>query len=251
MNGIRISHRIVFIVSILIANGIFANSHFENGLHAFHQKKYDTATDFFRQSIETDPNNLSAYYNLGVCAEKIGNDAEALWAFEKVLKYKPNDRETLLLAAEVHRKIHSNEYVPVLGPFTSLLFTLSANTWAVLSLLFSLLVLVSVFVSYKTDSSNWKKLFIGAGVISLASMIGCIYLGFSVNEHQQENRYGMVIQETPVSVYTHPNESGEIPDIDIQPGTRVQIRSKETDYYQIETPEDLVCYIKKVDLTLI
>lgn len=251
MRRIPVTHSFLLFVAVLLTNGILANSYFEKGLRAFHQKNYNTATELFRQAIEDDPNNLSVYYNLGVCAEKTGNDAEALWAFEKVLKYSPNDRETLLLAAEVHRKIHSDEYEPVMGQTESLLFTLSPNTWAILALLFSLLVLTSVIIVYNVNSNNWRKAAIGLGITSLFVMGGCLYLGFSVNEYQQENRYGLVIQQTPVSAFVNLNELGEMPDMQIQSGTRVQILSNETDFYQVETPDDGICYIKKVDLALI
>jgi tetratricopeptide (TPR) repeat protein len=59
-------------------------------IHQEHLKVYEEAISFYTQAIGSDRNYFEAYYNRGLCHEKLGNLDQAEIDFRKALEINPN-----------------------------------------------------------------------------------------------------------------------------------------------------------------
>ncbi|MGC4008967.1 MAG: tetratricopeptide repeat protein [Pseudomonas sp.] len=57
----------------------------QQGEAAYHAGQLDTAIDFYRRAIEVDPAYGQAFSNLGLAYQKVGRDAESIWANRKAI----------------------------------------------------------------------------------------------------------------------------------------------------------------------
>lgn len=67
-------------------------SHFEVGQFFFLNEKYDQAIAEFKKAIIDGPNDVEAYYNLGVVYETKNMMKEAKEAFRKALDLEPKHK---------------------------------------------------------------------------------------------------------------------------------------------------------------
>ena len=76
-------------------------------------------------SLNEDPNNISALYNLGMTQIQLKNFGEAIWAFESVLKRNPGDSQAEEQLLYVYTELGAvNEWQHMLGPFEKALVLL-------------------------------------------------------------------------------------------------------------------------------
>lgn len=55
------------------------------GEKAYHAKNYDKAIEYYNSSISLNPDDGQTYSNLGLAYQKLGNNAEAIWANRKAI----------------------------------------------------------------------------------------------------------------------------------------------------------------------
>ncbi|MGK0703858.1 tetratricopeptide repeat protein [Yokenella regensburgei] len=64
----------------------------------YSQKKYDEAISYFTDAINTYPENVKAYGNLGLVYQKVGRTAEAIWANRKAISLASGDNAATIRA---------------------------------------------------------------------------------------------------------------------------------------------------------
>ena len=187
---------IIFIVSFLTF-GVQAASDFDSGVEAFQAKKYDSAIAFFNAAVKKSPSDISSYYNLGLAHKEQENYSEALWAFEKVLRYSPNDGEVKELARFCYDQLHPNkDWSPRIGAFKSALYSLTAGTWAIMSIILAVLFAGSLFVFTRSTNGSWRRVYILMMSASMPLMIACILIGNGANKYMNDSSFAITLMET-------------------------------------------------------
>ena len=133
-----------------------ANNLYTNGEYAKAIIKYDSILSNNIESYEI-------YYNLGNCYYKIGDWANAIWHYEKSLKFEKNEKTMQNLALTNSKIIDKIEPLPQIFykkwiiNISQLLNTKSWQTLALLSvwifLIFRILILFTSFKKYKLSNS--------------------------------------------------------------------------------------------------
>lgn len=68
------------------SSNLTARMYFDQGRDAFSHSRFDTAADFFRKAIETDPQYTEAHRFLAESYEKLGYAHRAKKAWEQLLR---------------------------------------------------------------------------------------------------------------------------------------------------------------------
>jgi len=74
---------------------------FNLGCLATQENNFGEAVDFFRRSIELDPQFADAWYNLALCYERLGQKAEARKAWDRYLELLPHDSARQEIVAHI------------------------------------------------------------------------------------------------------------------------------------------------------
>lgn len=71
-----------------------ADQHNERGVDFLEEEDYERAAEEFQQAIELRRDDPIYYYNLGLAWENLGNDREAIHAYETAVRLDPGAAET-------------------------------------------------------------------------------------------------------------------------------------------------------------
>src|SRR5574344_500106 len=105
---------IAFIILLGCLNQAFADTqnvsteakfYYNQGVDYYKGGLYDKSMDAFRQAINTDPNYIDAYYNLGTILEYQKQDSAALAMFKQIILRKPDDYDSVYKAAEISNRL--------------------------------------------------------------------------------------------------------------------------------------------------
>lgn len=210
------------IVALLISLGslqLFAGKDpFSEGVKAHGEKNYTLAAQKFTEAISSESNNSSAYYNLGMAEMGNGHFGAATWAFEKVLKFDPNDGEALAKLERCQEELDPGmPYSPVLNSIESTLYGISSDIWAILAILCSLTFgLCLVFFKIKKHPSL-RRVFLITGFFSLLAIGFCTYTASATYTYFGTEKFGIVVQPK-ISTYL----DDENPDnTELKEGTRL------------------------------
>jgi hypothetical protein len=94
--------------SLMLAHPVYAESAetlFTQGQTAYNQGQLEQALDYFKQTVQTDPNYVDAYFNIGAIYYNLKRYPEALEAFNQLLQRDPNDQAARYETAKVFQKM--------------------------------------------------------------------------------------------------------------------------------------------------
>ena len=66
---------------------------------------YNKALEEFEKAIKIDSSYITVYFNIGLCHYYLNNKKEAIYNFNKVVDYYPNDIEALINLVKCYREI--------------------------------------------------------------------------------------------------------------------------------------------------
>ena len=68
----------------------FQSNHYELGMKALDEKRYDEAVQQFTHAIAAEPKDYTLHFNLGLAYSLLGKDADAVPEYQKALEMKPD-----------------------------------------------------------------------------------------------------------------------------------------------------------------
>jgi tetratricopeptide (TPR) repeat protein len=194
---IRRLHVIVFFLSFATLS-IAKDNHFENGRKAFDKEDFKTAVTFFETDLNEHPNNVSGWFNLGLAYNAEKKYSDAIWAFEKVLKHRPNDVEAIDNIIHNYTELGNGlEWQSDLTHFQRSTYGMGSNFWSISAIVLSIITAVLIFALRKKIRPNNKKLLIFSAAFTFLIMISCIVLGQQTRSFEQSNEYGIITKAIP------------------------------------------------------
>ncbi|MGA1825003.1 MAG: tetratricopeptide repeat protein [bacterium] len=92
---------------------------FELGINYYDEGNFSKAAYFFNQAIETEPDLMEAYYNLGATLEALNDVHAAVTVYEGIIKLWPQEKEAYsrlaLLYTEIDNQSIADTYQPKMG----------------------------------------------------------------------------------------------------------------------------------------
>lgn len=87
--------RKIFLILILLFNGLALADSIDEGVAAYQTKKYQLAITKFKQALDSGYQNASLYYNLGNSFFNLESYGEAIFYYRKALMLEPNDKKVI------------------------------------------------------------------------------------------------------------------------------------------------------------
>jgi len=219
----RLKCLIIVLVSSLCALHSYSSDLFDQGLKAANDKKITQAINLFNKVIEQESNNVAAYYNLGNCYYQNKSYGEAIWAYERVLKLSPTDSEAPSNIELCYKKLNNaSVWAPHTNGLQRLIYSVRPTIWAILSIVISILMGISIFLLFKMKNNSWKRfhfmLLFGETVFLLAFLVATN----TSSTYLTAEYFAIVTQE---SIPTYMNDLGEKAELELKEGTKVELLS--------------------------
>lgn len=244
-----IKYIILSVFSALFVLSSFAESKFDQGLKAANQKKYKEAIYLFEEVIEHEKSNTSAYFNLGNCYFENKEYGKAILAYERVLKYAPRDGETPSNLELCYKKLgNDQQWVPHTNGIQRMIYGIGSNTWAVLAIVVSVCMGLSIFLLLKLKNSGWKRLHLLLLTGEAVLLIGFVISAKSSENHLASNKFAIVTQKT---IPTYMNEQGEKSTVTLQEGTKVELLNSTQQMVEVMLPDSRSVLVAIEDVEVI
>lgn len=154
----------ILYILLLSTQIFFAQTGFEKGNEFYKNAKYEQAVEAYESVLNVNKQqSAELFFNLGNCYYRLNKVAPAIYNYEKALLLSPNDSEIANnLKFAQKRTIDEIKVIPKVG-FGKLLRDFTGiyqyNTWAWISITFSVLFLGSFCGYYFSQISLSKRLF--------------------------------------------------------------------------------------------
>lgn len=171
-------------------------SRFDRAEQAHMEKKFKEAIKLWEEEAAARPNNPSVYFNLGLAYKAEKKYPQAIWAFEKTLKFQPKDSEAIQLIEACYTEMDSNQsWKDETGTFQRALIAMGSDFWSALAIIFSVLGGVCVILAKRTKVNVKRKWYIGTTVFSVVTLFLCIANASSSYQYEHNHDYAIVMDE--------------------------------------------------------
>jgi tetratricopeptide (TPR) repeat protein len=213
---------------------------------AYTEGKYNNAVELYQKIIDGGFESAALYYNLGNAYFKVSDMASAILYYEKSLKLRPGDENTVFNLRVAQTKIIDKiEELP--QPFfkrfwADLRTFFSVNTWGVLSIIgIALTLLCTAF--YLLASRVWmRKLTFWLGSLFLVITFMSFIVAWSQYSHIQSTPEAIIFNPT-VQVKSSPDANSTDIFV-IHEGTKVRITDQLGEWNEIRIANGSVGWVK-------
>lgn len=217
---------ITFLSILVVSKGYSQNSPqewFAKGNTFYKEGKYQEAIDSYQKIENTQ--NAEVYFNLANSYYKLNKVAYAIYYYEKALKINPSysDAKNNLVFA---KRMTIDAIEPLPKTFLQRLSKntiqqLSYNTWAMISVISSFLLVVFFMLYYFSYSSTKKIVWFNISILALVSMLLSVIFTFS-SYNIKRSQHSAIVFSPSVEVKNAPTTSGEAI-FELHEGTKVQL----------------------------
>ncbi|KDN55222.1 batE [Flavobacterium seoulense] len=221
---------------MLVSPVFFAQSGFEKGNDLYKNGKYEQAVDAYNSVLSEKKQSAELYFNLANAYYKLNKVAPAIYNYEKALVLKPNDADIANnLRFAQKRTVDEIKVVPTVG-FAKLLRdftgTYHYNTWAWISVSFSVLFLISFLGYYFSALSLNKRLFFFGMFVMFVLLVSSVSSAIFERSYFKNERPAIIFAEK-TEVKSEPQNKGTNV-IVLHEGTKVFVKEKVDNWKKVE-----------------
>lgn len=230
-----------------------AQAMWNSGNEAFSKGEWQSALEFYRNIENSGLQSSKLYYNIGNTFFKMGETGQAILYFERALKLDPSNQDAknnLSIASQM--VLDKIEDVPdfFIATWThSLRDSMSADGWAVLTLLLAVIIAALLIAVRRTSSEGVRK---SCFIISciLCIIIICTFLFSISNKTAVTNQENAIVTSPVSSVKSSPAEGGTSIFV-LHEGTKVEILDNLGEWTKIELADGRQGWISAGTITII
>lgn len=231
----------------------FSNNDFEKGNIAYQNGHYHDAVLSYEKVLTSNKSSAELYFNLGNCYYKLHKVAPAIYNYEKALLLNPDDEEiknNLKFAQNL--QVDDIKEVPQVG-FAKMIHSITAifnyNTWALLSVILSF-VLLALFVGYYFSARTiFKRIFFVSLFVVTILFALSIVISFSEKTRFNNDQPAIVFDEV-VTVKNEPKSIGSDA-FTLHEGTKVFVVESLADWSKIKLSDGNDGWISKKSIKLL
>lgn len=223
---------------------------FDEGNTLYNEGDYKGAIEKYTSILESGEHSAALYYNMANANYKLNNIAPTLYYYEKALLLAPNDEDiknNIVFAQNM--TLDAIEVLPQTG-FTKIVENsvgkLTYNNWAIVSIVFMFLFVITFLLYYFSYKQQLKRLFF---ILSITSIAICIFsVIFSFQEFNKfQNDRPAIIFAIESNVKSEPNNRSEDVFL-LHEGTKVSVLDDLNDWKKIRLDDGKIGWIPKIDL---
>ncbi|NEV92811.1 tetratricopeptide repeat protein [Psychroflexus sp. YR1-1] len=223
-----------------------AEETFEKANSAYADDQFEEAIQLYNSILKEGLVSSEVYFNLGNAYFKQNKLANAIYHYEKALQYDPADpeiKENLEIArTQTVDKVAEGPESQFSAFMYTVTHTLKLNTWAWVSLVFSILFGVWMVFYFRSANAKGKRKNFSLALIFLAFALGSLLLGRFQSQLQNERSYAIIF-ENQLPVYGEPNPRSDV-NFELNAGTKVKLGSSFRDYTEIELSDGSKGWVK-------
>jgi tetratricopeptide (TPR) repeat protein len=231
----------MYLLIILFSSLAFSqpNQTFNEANEAYADDEFEKAIELYSRVLNQGLISPELYFNLGNAYYKQNDLANAIYHYEKALQLRPNDKDVLENLEIANTQTIDKIEDPPESNLNALLFDithlLTVNTWAWVSIAFSLCFGFFIVLYFNSSTSRAKRR--NFVLASLCVLCGILSFGFGRFQNQVlENQSYAIMFEDQVNVLVEPNPRSEV-NFQLNKGTKVNTGSTFRDFTEIELPD--------------
>ncbi len=242
---------VVILFSLFIISGlkILAQSpeHFMQIANRYYQEKnYQEAINTYQKILSQGYESSALYYNLGNSYFRLGKLGYAILNYERALKLSPGDDDILynlrIANARTVDRIIELPKLFIVKWWEILLTSLTLNNWSLLTILFYMLLLISISIYLYTKNITLQRYAFNSGIISLIIFVILIIILISRFNYEKSTNYGILL-ESVYSAKVAPDENSNDVFI-IHEGVKFIIEDKVNDWSKIRLADGKIGWIQ-------
>jgi tetratricopeptide (TPR) repeat protein len=232
--------KLIFLLAVLFSfNGTAQNSQlFEAANKAYGAGNYNEAIEKYEQILANGETSAAVHFNLGNSYYKLNSIAPSIYHYEKALQLEPGDEDVINNLGFARNMtidaLGQEESKGFYGIFESSTTAFSASGWGWVAVFCMLVFVVFILVYYFSSKTVVKRLLFISGMFFLILAIASAVIGFTKQDLQENNNYGIVFSEE-VEVKTEPSPVSEEAFI-LHEGAKVKITEDFQGWVEIELP---------------
>lgn len=206
-----------------------------------------------KEQLEKGLEAAQLYYNLGDAYFRVNDFAHARLNYEKALLLDPGDRDTRhnidYLSTKIEDKILVADTFFLSTWFRAVQNLFTSNTWAVISVVFFLLLMACLAVFFFTREVVVKKVTFYVGIVSMLVVIFANVFSFK-QKNKIEERDTAVIMSGSAPIYSSPDSNSKELFI-LHSGTKVDITKEDRSWLEIEVDNGSVGWVQREKIEII
>ncbi|MFP5470096.1 MAG: tetratricopeptide repeat protein [Bacteroidia bacterium] len=228
---------------------LFSNEKlFKKGIEHYNNQNYSEALIYFDSLTKSSFFSAEIFYNIGNCYYKQNELGKAILYYEKAKKLSPNDEDIIHNLNFCNRLIRDKAGKVHESPLNRLFFgNLSANTYAILSLIFFLIA--TIFIVIKLLLSINYKIRITIIISALLLALSFLSLAYFTNHYQTKERYAIIIP-SKVNIHVEPKEESKVTFV-LHEGSKIEILEVLEDWKKIKFGDGKIGWINASNIELI
>lgn len=218
----------------------------------YSQGDFNKAIELYQQTTEEGV-SAEVYYNMANCYYRLNQIASAILYYERSLLLAPGDKDACF-NLEI-TKLNTVDKIEPIGQFfitegyNSIRDLFNTNQWSYGAITCFLLLIACLFLYFFSKKIFLKKIGFYSGVILL---IFCLLANIFAHDQKKKltNRNTAIIFSPTTTIKSSPNSSGTDLFI-LHEGTKVKVKNKLGEWYEIETVDGNVGWIKSSEIEII
>lgn len=239
---------IILLLLPLISTSPFAQTPEElmNRANGYYQnEQWNEAIETYEQILNQGYEGAALYYNLGNSYFKSGNLGRAILNYERALKLEPGDDDVefnLRLAnARTVDRIREVPKLFLLEWWDLIVASLTPGNWALLVILFYLLLLVSIGLYLLTGNLNLQKLSIYSGIVSFAALIILVIILISAVNNKTSYDHGILLTGIATAKVSPDEQSSDA--FIIHEGLKFEIQDQVSNWSKIKLADGKIGWL--------
>lgn len=237
---------LLLFVTYLLSSPLFAagdhSQWWEKANELYSNEQYDSAAQYYERIAKKTPDNAEVYYNLGNAYYRLNNIGKAALNYERALKYKPGHKQAsdnlYLTQSRITNRIQPVPEIFFLRWWRSITQSSFANTYAVIALIFFLLVIGYHIARRAGYIQKNYPVQLSIALLAIAALF--ITLSLVAGGRKTTNKFAIIMKEAPLMAKPEYGSSkSRIPE-----GTKVDICGKKSSWYEVTLPDGRTGWIQ-------
>ncbi len=203
----------------------YANTVLQEAEKAYDSKNYKLAITKYESLVKDGFKSYQLYFNLGNSYLRNNDIGKSIYYYELARKINPNDEDIRInlgiAASKTTDKIDAKENFFISAVKSNILTSFSTSTWALLTIIASVLFCLLVFTFFFSSSVAAKRFSFLLGCLFLITLAITYSLGYSAVNAKKENKFAIVLAKE-IKILNEPTTSATTK-FNLHEGTKVRV----------------------------
>ncbi len=237
------------VFSLILFTNLNAQAEAENLLqqgNTYYQSgQFTQAIEVYEKILSQGYESSTLYYNLGNAYFRSEQIGMSILNFERALKLDPDDEDVQYnLNIAKTRTIDKIKDVPqlfIIEWWNSILAALSINSWAILLLVFYLLLLLSIGLYYISHSISLQRKAFYFGFANLLLLIVVIIIFASKINREATSDFAILLEPAITAKQSPSEESSDV--FEIHEGVKIEVEEKFNEWSRIRLADGKIGWL--------